>query len=273
MFENLELALAGPKSFWKMLVARLTPPERERIDEVLEVIGLAAQRAVPGGRAVARPEAVAGDRHAAHAGAGAPARRRAGRRHDAAGDRAHGGAAAVAGGQALGRRRRARHGVRAVDREPRHRAARGPRARRRATWTRCRTIRASSRSTSAHEPAGRQGAQSVVRRQPHAVGRRSRRPAGLADVPHGPQRHGQDHAAEVHHGPAAGDVGRDRVCRHRHPRAAGGEPRAPRHRLRAAGARDLPAADGRGEPARRASACARTAREPFRRGSSSCSRC
>jgi urea transport system ATP-binding protein len=44
VFENLELALAGPKSFWRMLVARLTPAERERIDEVLEVIGLAAQR-------------------------------------------------------------------------------------------------------------------------------------------------------------------------------------------------------------------------------------
>ena len=41
------------------------------------------------------------------------------------------------------------------------------------------------------------------------------------------------------------------VCGHGHPRAAGGEPRAPRHRLRAAGARDLLAPDGRGEPARR----------------------
>jgi len=46
VFENLELALAGPKSFWKMLVARLTPQERERIDEMLDVIGLASQRAV-----------------------------------------------------------------------------------------------------------------------------------------------------------------------------------------------------------------------------------
>jgi len=49
VFENLELALAGPKSFWKMLVARLTPQERERIDEVLEVVGLASQRAVLAG--------------------------------------------------------------------------------------------------------------------------------------------------------------------------------------------------------------------------------
>jgi len=44
VFENLELALAGPRSFWKMLVARLTPEDRERIDEVLETIGLTQQR-------------------------------------------------------------------------------------------------------------------------------------------------------------------------------------------------------------------------------------
>ncbi len=49
VFENLELALAGPKSFWKMLVARLAPQERERIDEVLEVIGLTVQRDLPAG--------------------------------------------------------------------------------------------------------------------------------------------------------------------------------------------------------------------------------
>jgi urea transport system ATP-binding protein len=49
VFENLELALAGPRSFWKMLVARLTPQDRARIDEVLETIGLAAQRAVLAG--------------------------------------------------------------------------------------------------------------------------------------------------------------------------------------------------------------------------------
>jgi len=44
VFENLELALAGPRSFWKMLVARLTPQDRGRIDEVLATIGLTAQR-------------------------------------------------------------------------------------------------------------------------------------------------------------------------------------------------------------------------------------
>jgi urea transport system ATP-binding protein len=43
VFENLELSLAGNKSFWRMLVARMTPTQREHIDEVLEIIGLTAQ--------------------------------------------------------------------------------------------------------------------------------------------------------------------------------------------------------------------------------------
>ncbi len=46
VFENLELALWGDKSFWKALVARLTRSEREHIDDILEVIGLTVQRAV-----------------------------------------------------------------------------------------------------------------------------------------------------------------------------------------------------------------------------------
>jgi len=45
VFENLELALWGDKSFWRALVARLTRPERERIGDILEIIGLAAKRA------------------------------------------------------------------------------------------------------------------------------------------------------------------------------------------------------------------------------------
>jgi urea transport system ATP-binding protein len=49
VFENLELALAGPKSFWRMLTVRLSPAERERIAEVLQTIGLMAQQAVPAG--------------------------------------------------------------------------------------------------------------------------------------------------------------------------------------------------------------------------------
>ena len=44
VFDNLELALAGNRSFLKTLFARLTAAERERIDEVLETIGLAGHR-------------------------------------------------------------------------------------------------------------------------------------------------------------------------------------------------------------------------------------
>jgi len=41
VFENLELSMAGDKSVWHGLFARLTPLERDRIDEVMETIGLA----------------------------------------------------------------------------------------------------------------------------------------------------------------------------------------------------------------------------------------
>ncbi len=44
VFENLELALAGRRSFLKTLRARITPAQQERIDEVLEIIGLSAYR-------------------------------------------------------------------------------------------------------------------------------------------------------------------------------------------------------------------------------------
>jgi urea transport system ATP-binding protein len=44
VFENLELALAGDKSLWKMLVARMSPVQRDRIDEMLGVIGLLPER-------------------------------------------------------------------------------------------------------------------------------------------------------------------------------------------------------------------------------------
>jgi len=44
VFENLELSLWGDKSFWKALVARLKPAERDHIDDVLETIGLIPQR-------------------------------------------------------------------------------------------------------------------------------------------------------------------------------------------------------------------------------------
>jgi urea transport system ATP-binding protein len=49
VFENLELSLAGDKSFWKALVARLTPEQRQGIDRVLEITGLVAQRSALAG--------------------------------------------------------------------------------------------------------------------------------------------------------------------------------------------------------------------------------
>src|ERR1700684_1223161 len=44
VFENLELALAGNRSFLKTLRARITHAQHNRIDEVLEIIGLSGQR-------------------------------------------------------------------------------------------------------------------------------------------------------------------------------------------------------------------------------------
>jgi urea transport system ATP-binding protein len=44
VFENLELALAGDRSFLKMLLTRMTPAQRKRIAEVLDIIGLADLR-------------------------------------------------------------------------------------------------------------------------------------------------------------------------------------------------------------------------------------
>jgi urea transport system ATP-binding protein len=48
VFENLELALAGTRTFLKALRARITSEQRKRIDEVLEIIGLSAHREAPG---------------------------------------------------------------------------------------------------------------------------------------------------------------------------------------------------------------------------------
>jgi len=49
VFDNLELALAGPKTFWTMLLARTTPDDLDRIDVVLELIGLKDARSVRAG--------------------------------------------------------------------------------------------------------------------------------------------------------------------------------------------------------------------------------
>ncbi len=43
IFENLELAMAADKRVWPTLVARITPKQRERIEYVLEIIGLQEQ--------------------------------------------------------------------------------------------------------------------------------------------------------------------------------------------------------------------------------------
>src|SRR5438094_905125 len=48
VFENLELALAGNRSFLRTLLARLTAAQLTRIDEVLDIIGLAEHRGAPG---------------------------------------------------------------------------------------------------------------------------------------------------------------------------------------------------------------------------------
>jgi urea transport system ATP-binding protein len=45
VFENLELAMSGDRSVWRLIFARLTPPQRERIDEVLQIIQLSDRRA------------------------------------------------------------------------------------------------------------------------------------------------------------------------------------------------------------------------------------
>jgi urea transport system ATP-binding protein len=44
VLENIEMALSGSRSLWRTLFSRLKKPERERIDEVLETIGLAERR-------------------------------------------------------------------------------------------------------------------------------------------------------------------------------------------------------------------------------------
>jgi urea transport system ATP-binding protein len=49
VFENLELALAGTRSFIKTLRARISDQQGERINKVLTIIGLSAQRFTLGG--------------------------------------------------------------------------------------------------------------------------------------------------------------------------------------------------------------------------------
>ena len=48
VFENLELSLAGNKSFVRTFLARLSSSQAKRIDEVLDIIGLGDERDKPG---------------------------------------------------------------------------------------------------------------------------------------------------------------------------------------------------------------------------------
>ncbi len=45
VFENLELAMAGERRAWRLLTAKLSGEQRDRIDEVLDIIRLGEQRA------------------------------------------------------------------------------------------------------------------------------------------------------------------------------------------------------------------------------------
>jgi urea transport system ATP-binding protein len=49
VFENLELAVAGDKSVWHTLTAQLNGEQRDRIDEILDVINLADRRTATAG--------------------------------------------------------------------------------------------------------------------------------------------------------------------------------------------------------------------------------
>ena len=75
VWDNLLLSLAGDRRPRFTLWARETAAERRRIEEILVTMRLTDQRDRRGGGSVARPEAMAGDRHAAGAGAAASAGR------------------------------------------------------------------------------------------------------------------------------------------------------------------------------------------------------
>jgi ABC-type glutathione transport system ATPase component len=112
--DNLLLALAGLRSWYKLLLATPTKAEENRhLDEILSIIRMEAPAAHAGRPSQPWPEAVAGDRHAAGPGPQAAAGRRAGGRHDRRRDRDDGAGAARDQQHALGRGGRARHELRA----------------------------------------------------------------------------------------------------------------------------------------------------------------
>jgi urea transport system ATP-binding protein len=232
VFDNLELALAGPKSFWKMLVARLAVADRERIDAVLETIGLTNEYAAQastlshgqkqwleiGMLLMQQPDLLLVDEPVA----GMTPQET---------ERTAELLLSLAG----------KHSVIVVEHDMEFvRSIAG-----RVTVLHEGSVLAEGdMETIQNEPACGARGEPVVRREPHAVGRRHGRDARVAHVRHGSQRHGKDDAAQMHHGAAADDIGPHRIRRHRDADACGRGPRAPRDRLRSAGTRDLLALDG-----------------------------
>ncbi|PRD36780.1 UNVERIFIED_CONTAM: livG [Trichonephila clavipes] len=267
VFENLELAMASDKGARR----RAARPHRRGVgaDPPADPCRQA------GGQPVAWSEAVAGDRHAADAEPARAAGGRAGRRHDRRGDRAHGRAADLAGRTSLGDRGRARHGLRALDRAQGDRAASGIGAGRgqhgpgagRSARDRGLPGRVNHSAAPGRGPGAGTGSahaehtqdQPVLRPEPHHPGCRSRDRCRPVCLPDGPQRRGQDHAAEMPDGHTAAERRRNRLRWPVHPPAVDRNARARRHRLCAAGARHLPHADRGGEPARGAGRAARPA--------------
>lgn len=82
VFENLELAMKTDKRVSRSLLAQLGDEEHDRITDTLRQIRLNTGSRAPGRTALARTEAMAGDRHVADAGTEAAAARRTGRRYD-----------------------------------------------------------------------------------------------------------------------------------------------------------------------------------------------
>ena len=80
--DNLLLALKNDRRVRATLLWQSSLPQEQRIDAILDTIRLKGAALARRRQPVARAEAVAGDRHAAGAGAEIAAGRRAGRRHD-----------------------------------------------------------------------------------------------------------------------------------------------------------------------------------------------
>ena len=111
--DNLLLALKNDRRVRATLLWQSSAPQEQRIDEVLDTIRLEGAALARRRQPVARAEAVAGDRHAAGAGAEIAAGGRAGRRHDRRRDHADRRAAQGNQQDQDRGRGRARHGFRA----------------------------------------------------------------------------------------------------------------------------------------------------------------